>query len=133
MWLVGREGGATNAGLAKETGMESSAVSRRYESARKKRGDYCSYARCVGSKRMSNGKKKGENNTRCGNRYLGWAFVEAGNFAARFYPEARRFVDRKKAKSNRALAIKALGHNLARASYYVMRDRVEFDAKRLFG
>ena len=34
--LVAREGGATNAGLARETGMESSAVSRRYESARKK-------------------------------------------------------------------------------------------------
>ncbi len=33
---VGREGGATNAGLAKEIGLESSAVSRRYESARKK-------------------------------------------------------------------------------------------------
>jgi transposase len=55
-------------------------------------GDYCSYARCVGSKRMSNGKKKGENNTKCGNRYLAWAFVEAANFAARFYPAAQRFL-----------------------------------------
>jgi putative transposase len=33
---VGREAGATNAGLAKEMGLESSAVSRRYEAARKK-------------------------------------------------------------------------------------------------
>jgi transposase len=36
-------------------------------------GDYCSYARCVGSARISNGKKKGENNTKNGNRYLSWA------------------------------------------------------------
>jgi transposase len=96
-------------------------------------GDYCSYARCVESRRMSNGKKKGENNTKCGNRYLAWAFVEAANFAARFYPAAQRFLQRKKAKSNHTLAVKALGHKLARASYYVLRDQVEFDPKRLFG
>lgn len=96
-------------------------------------GDYCSYARCVGSVRKSNGKKKGENNRKNGNRYLAWAFVEAANFANRFYPQAQRFVQRKKAKGNHALAVKALGHKLARASYYVMRDQVEFDPEKLFG
>lgn len=96
-------------------------------------GDYCSYARCVGSARISNGKKKGENNTKNGNRYLSWAYVEAANFALRYYPEAHRFVQRKRAKGgNHTLAVKALGHKLARASYYVMRDQVEFDAERLF-
>jgi len=96
-------------------------------------GNYCSYARCVGSRRMSNGKKKGENNTKNGNRFLAWAYVEAANYAARFYPEAQAFVQRKTARANRTLAIKALGHKLARASYYVMRDQVEFDPARLFG
>jgi transposase len=96
-------------------------------------GDYCSYARCVGSKRISYGKKKGENNTKNGNRYLAWAFVEAANFATRFYPEPKRFVQRKSSRSNHTLAIKALGHKLARASYYVMRDQAQFDPRRLFG
>jgi transposase len=96
-------------------------------------GDYCSYARCVGSVRISNGKKKGENNTKNGNRYLSWAFVEAANFAPRFYPQAHRFIQRKRVKGNHTLAVKALGHKLARASYYVMRDQVEFDPARLFG
>jgi len=96
-------------------------------------GDYCSYARCVGSARISNGKKKGENNSKNGNRYLSWAFVEAANFATRFYPRAHRFVQRKRAKGNHTLAVKALGHKLARAAYYVMRDQVEFDPDRLFG
>lgn len=97
-------------------------------------GDYCSYARCVGSARISNGKKKGENNTKNGNRYLSWAYVEAANFASRFYPEAHRFVQRKRAKGgNHTLAVKALGHKLARASYYVMRDQVEFDPGKMFG
>jgi transposase len=96
-------------------------------------GDYCSYARCVGSVRISNGKKKGENNTKNGNRYLSWAYVEAANFASRFYPQAHKFIQRKQAKGNHTLAVKALGHKLARASYYVMRDQVEFDPARLFG
>jgi transposase len=96
-------------------------------------GDYCSYARCVDSRRMSNGKKKGENNAKNGNRFLAWAYVEAANYATRFYPEARKFVQRKRAKFNHTLAIKALGHKLARASYYVMRDQVEFNPARLFG
>lgn len=96
-------------------------------------GDYCSYARCVESRRMSNGKKKGENNAKNGNRFLAWAYVEAANYATRFYPEARAFAQRKTAKFNRTLAVKALGHKLARASYYVMRDQVEFNPARLFG
>lgn len=96
-------------------------------------GDYCSYARCVRSERISNGKKKGENNAKNGNRYLAWAYVEAANFAARSYPRAQRFMQRKQATGNRALAVKALGHKLARASYYVMRDQVEFDPTKLFG
>jgi len=44
-------------------------------------GDYASYCRCVGSQKLSNGKKKGSGNTKNGNKYLAWAFVEAANFA----------------------------------------------------
>jgi hypothetical protein len=44
-----------------------------------------------------------------------------------------RLIQRKRAKGNHTLAVKALGHKLARASYYVMRDQVEFDPARLFG
>ena len=46
-------------------------------------GHYASYCRCVGSVYLSNGKKKGEGNSKNGNRYLAWAFVEAANFAVR--------------------------------------------------
>ena len=47
-------------------------------------GDYASYCRCVGSEKLSNGKKKGSGNTKNGNNYLAWAYVEAANFAVRF-------------------------------------------------
>jgi transposase len=96
-------------------------------------GNYCSYCRCVKSQRLSNGKKKGQGNRKNGNRYLAWAYVEAAHFATRYCSGARRLYQRKKAKSNGAVATKALANKLARASYYIMRDHVPFDEEKLFG
>jgi transposase len=96
-------------------------------------GNFSSYCRCVDSLRESNGKKKGEGNTKNGNKYLGWAFVEAANFALRYCPQAKSFYDRKKSKTNRVLAIKALAHKLARACYHMLRDQKPFDVSRCFG
>jgi len=96
-------------------------------------GNYASYARCVDSIRLSNGKKKGEGNTKNGNAYLVWAFVEAANFARRFNEQARRFFERKKARTNSVVATKALAHKLARASYHVLKEGQPFDVNRCFG
>src|ERR1700731_2589831 len=52
-------------------------------------GNFSSYCRCVDSRRESNSRKKGEGNTKNGNKNLAWAFVEAANFAIRSCPEAR--------------------------------------------
>jgi transposase len=95
-------------------------------------GNFASYCRCVGSEKLSNGKRKGSGNTKNGNKYLSWAFVEAANFAIRFEPLIARFYQRKKAKSHRVVAIKAVAHKVARACYYVMRDEVPFDVNRAF-
>ena len=94
--------------------------------------NYSSYCRCVKSERITNKKKKGEGNRKNGNKYLAWAYVEAANFAIRYYPEFQSFYNRKKAKTNGIVAIKALSNKLARASYYVMRDRVPYDTNHLF-
>jgi transposase len=95
-------------------------------------GDFASYCRCVGSEKISNGKRKGSGNTKNGNKYLAWAFVEAANFAIRFEPLIGRFYQRKKAKACRVVAIKAVAHKLCRACYYIMRDEVSFDVGRAF-
>jgi transposase len=95
-------------------------------------GNFASYARCVDSQHTSNGKKKGEGNTKNGNQYLAWAFVEAANFALRFCPEAKRFYERKKAKTNPIVAIKALAHKLARACFHILKERKPFDVTRCF-
>jgi transposase len=96
-------------------------------------GNFSSYCRCVDSLRESNGRKKGEGNTKNGNKYLAWAFIEAANFALRCCPQAKRFYERKKSKSNRVLALKALAHKLARACYYILRNQQPFDVSRCFG
>jgi transposase len=95
-------------------------------------GNYASYCRCVGSQHLSNGKRKGKGNTKNGNKYLAWAYVEAANFAVRYNPQIKRYYQRKRAKSNGVLAIKAVAHKLARACYYILRDGSEFDVNRAF-
>ncbi len=96
-------------------------------------GNYVSYCRCVDSKRISNGKKKGKGNRKNGNKYLAWAFVEAANFAVRFEPRIRRYYQRKRARSNAIVAIKTVAHKLARACYFILRDGKNFDVERAFG
>lgn len=95
-------------------------------------GNFASYARCVDSVHTSNGKKKGEGNAKNGNKYLAWAFVEAANFALRYCAEAKRFYERKKAKTNNVVAIKALAHKLARACFHILKERKPFDVTRCF-
>jgi len=95
-------------------------------------GDYASYCRCVGSERLSNGQRKGRGNTKNGHRYLAWAFVEAANFAVRDNAQIKRYYPRKCARSNGIVAIKTVAHKLARACYYILRDRVPFDVNKAF-
>jgi len=95
-------------------------------------GHYASYCRAVKSVKTSNGKKKGEGNRKNGNRYLGWAYVEAANFIVRYNETAKRFFQRKLAQKNRAVAVKATANKLAKACFYIMRDQVKFDETLLF-
>lgn len=92
----------------------------------------CTASRCVKSQRLSNGKSKGRNNARAGNRYLGWAWVEAANFARRFDPARRQFFDRRVAQTNRAVATKALACKLSKAAWHMAVHGTDYDPKRMF-
>ena len=96
-------------------------------------GNFASYCRCVKSLRQSNNQKKGENNRKCGNKYLPWAFVEAAHFACRHDEQCRRFYDRKKQQTNPVIATKALACKLAKAAWHVMAEDVPYDVTRVFG
>jgi transposase len=96
-------------------------------------GDFASYTRCVGSAHFSNGKKKGKGNTKNGNRYLGWAFVEAANFAIRYEPLIQRYYHRRKdSGKNPASARGAVAHKLANACYHMLWEKTVFDVNRAF-
>lgn len=95
-------------------------------------GQFASYARCVESARWSNGKKKGEGNRKNGNKYLSWAFVEAAHYTVRHNERIRAYYQRKKARTNGAVAVKAVAHKLARACYHMIKDRTAFDEALAF-
>ena len=84
------------------------------------------------SKRLSNGKKKGENNRKNGNRFLAWAFVEAAHFAIRYESAIKKFYQRKSSKTKQVVAIKAIANKLSKACYYIMRDGVSYDVTKGF-
>jgi transposase len=95
-------------------------------------GNFVSYCRLVATDRRSDKKSKGKGNRKNGNPYLSWAFSEAAHFAERHRPAAKRFAQRKRAKRNGIVANRALAHKLARASFYVMRDKIDFDPDLAF-
>jgi len=95
-------------------------------------GHYASYCRCVPTAYWSNSKQKGGGNKKNGNRYLSWAYAEAAHFAIRSCKEAKAFYQRKCAKTNQPSAYRAVANKLSKACYYMMKDRMPFDAERLF-
>jgi transposase len=95
-------------------------------------GNYTSYCRKVPSGRFSNDKKKGTGNRKNGNKYLAWAFSEASDRARLYDPKARKYFNRKRQKTNAPVAHNALAHKLARAAYYIIRDKVVFMPDKAF-
>ena len=71
-------------------------------------------------------------NRKNGNKFLAWAYVQAAHACIRFCPEAKRYYQKKKRKTNTAIATKAVAHKLARACYYILRDNTTFQVKRCF-
>jgi transposase len=98
----------------------------------RKVGNFASYCRLVKTARLSAGKRKGSGNRKNGNPYLSWSYSEAAHHAIRHHKEAKSFYQRKRAKTNGIVAVRALAHKLARASYYMMRDGTEFDPDKIF-
>lgn len=98
----------------------------------KKVGGFSSYCRKVLTSWLSNNKQKGKGNSKNGNKHLSCFFAEAAEFCRRHDDRAKAFFNRKAAKIKTTVAYAALAHKLARAAFYIMKDGVEFDGKKLF-
>ena len=96
-------------------------------------GNYSSYARCVPTDKISNGKSKGKGNAKNGNRYLAMAFVEAAHYAAIWEPTIKRYYQRKCKRVPLMVAKKTVANKLTRACYHMLKDKKVFDLKRAFG
>jgi transposase len=96
-------------------------------------GNYSSYARCVPSTKISNGKTKGHGNTKNGNRYLAMAFVEAAHYAAIWNPTIKQYYQRKCKKGPIMVAKKSIANKLTRACYHMLKNNRPFDIKLAFG
>jgi len=99
----------------------------------RKPGNYVSYCRGAKSTKLSDGKKKGKGNRKNGNKYLSWAYIEAATHCMQWSESARKYYQRKSARSNAIVARKSLAAKLTRACYYIMRDQIPFDPKKMFG
>ena len=96
-------------------------------------GNYSSYARCVPTDKISNGKSKGKGNAKNGNRYLAMAFVEAAHYATIWEPTIKRYYQRKCKKKPVMVAKKTVSNKLTRACYHMLKDGTAFDVTRAFG
>jgi len=95
--------------------------------------DFLSYCRLVKGTVASAGKIKGLRGARLGNPYLRWAFGEAAVIAKRDHKVIKPLADRlekqmggNKFKANTVVAIK-----LARAVYFMLKNKTVFDPDRL--
>jgi len=96
-------------------------------------GNYSSYARCVPSLKISNGKAKGQGNVKNGNRYLSMAYVEAAHYATIWDPTIKKYYRKKCNKSPVMVAKKAVANKLTRACYQMLKEKTSFDVTRAFG
>jgi transposase len=96
-------------------------------------GNYSSYARCVPTDKISNGKSKGKGNAKNGNRYLGMAFMEAAHYATIWNDTIKRYYQRKCKKVPVMVAKKTIANKLTRACYHMLKEGSVFDVKRAFG
>ena len=98
-------------------------------------GNYVSYCRAVPAERFSNERKKGENNRKCGNKYLAWAWLEVANFALRYSPEIKKWYQRKLQRCGHLVVVarKAVAAKLAKAGYYMLKNKEAFKIEQVFG
>jgi transposase len=106
---------------------------RRFSSVR----EFASYCRLVPGISQSSDKIKKGKGSKQGNHYLKWAFTQAANLAARYYPKLRKFRDRhaNRRKGNAATMIAncILAHKIATATFHMLKEGVVFDEAKLFG
>ena len=93
-------------------------------------GQFLSYARLVPGIHESAGKKKGDGGKKQGNAHLKWAFSEAASLMLRSHESAKKWMQRRSAKSGTKKAHAILEAKIGRLVYDLWRTQRAFDAKK---
>jgi len=89
--------------------------------------EFVSYARLVKCARESNGKKSGSSGKKIGNAHLKWAFSEAAVLFLKGNEPAQRYREKLANKHGKGKSLTILAHKLARAVYYMLKNKQAFD------
>jgi transposase len=89
--------------------------------------DFASYCRLVKCAKESAGKRSGTSGTKIGNAHLKWAFSEAAVLFLRDNPAGQKFLTRLEKKHGKGKALTILAHKLARAVYFMLKNKRAFD------
>lgn len=93
--------------------------------------DFLSYCRLVKGTIASAGKIKGGKAGKIGNGYLKYAFHEAAVLSKGRNPEMKKYYQRLEAKKGKFLANSILACKLARAVFYMLKNKKVFEFKKL--
>lgn len=89
--------------------------------------EFASYCRLVKCAKESAGKRSGTSGTTIGNAHLKWAFSEAAVLFLRDNPAGQQFLTRLEKKHGKGKALTILAHQLARAVYFMLKNKRAFD------
>ena len=93
--------------------------------------DFLSYCRLLKGTVASAGKIKGGKAGKIGNGYLKYAFHEAAVLSKGRNPEMKKFYQRLEAKKGKFLANSILACKLARATFYMLKNKKVFEFNKL--
>lgn len=88
---------------------------------------FASYARVVKCQKTSANKIYGSGNPKIGNPYLKRAFSEAAVLMALHNPPIKKYLDKLERKFPKKKALIILSHKIARAVYYMLKNKTVFD------
>ena len=88
--------------------------------------NFASYARLVKCEKSSSGKRLGTSGAKIGNAHLKWAFSEAAVLFLRANEPAQLYMEKLRKKHGKAKALSVLAHKLARAVYFMMKNKRPF-------
>jgi transposase len=89
--------------------------------------EFASYCRLVKCAKESAGKRSGTAGTKIGHAHLKWAFSEAAVLFLRDNPAGQKFLTRLEKKHGKGKALTILAHTLARAVYFMLKNKRAFD------